>query len=75
MSGKKGLFTVKREDGWANIIGGNQRATSLHRTQQEAIQAAIPRAKREGLEHSIQGRDNKFREKNSYGNDPRDIKG
>lgn len=75
MTKKPGIFTVKREDGWANIIGGNQRATSLHKTQQEAIQAAIPRAKRDGLEHSIQGRDNKFREKNSYGNDPRDIKG
>lgn len=75
MSSKKGIFTVKRDDGWANIIGGNQRATSLHQTQHEAIQAAIPRAKRDGLEHMIQGMDNKFREKNSYGNDPRNIKG
>ena len=75
MSRNKGIFTVKRENGWANIIGGNERATSLHRTQQEAIQAAIPRAKRDGLEQTIQGMDNKFREKNSYGNDPRNIKG
>lgn len=26
--------------------------------------------KREGAEHRIQGRDGKFRESNSYGNDP-----
>lgn len=26
--------------------------------------------KREGVEHRIQGRDGKFRESNSYGNDP-----
>jgi hypothetical protein len=72
---KEGIFTVKREEGWANIIGGNQRATSLHPTQKAEIDAAKPRAIRDGLEHTIQGKDHKFREKNSYGNDPRVIKG
>jgi hypothetical protein len=72
---KPRIFTTKREDGWANIIGGNERATSLHSTQKEAIGAARERAKRDGLEHTIQGKDNKFRASNSYGNDPRNIKG
>ncbi|MFD2671827.1 DUF2188 domain-containing protein [Marinicrinis sediminis] len=72
---KKSIFTTKRGNGWANVIGGNKRASGLYDTQKEAIDAARDRAKRDGLEHTIQGRDGKFREKNSYGNDPRDIKG
>ncbi|WP_211748761.1 DUF2188 domain-containing protein [Paenibacillus sp. Marseille-Q4541] len=72
---KKGIFTTKRGDQWANIIGSNQRASGIFDTQRQAIDAAKDRAKRDGLEHTIQGKDGKFREKNSYGNDPRNIKG
>lgn len=72
---KPRIFTTKRGNEWANIIGGNERATSLHSTQKEAIDAARDRARKDGLEHTIQGKDNKFRESNSYGNDPRNIKG
>lgn len=75
MANKNGIFTTKRGDQWANIIGGNQKASGLFDTQREAIDAAKVRAKLDGLEHTIQGRDGKFREKNSYGNDPRNIKG
>jgi len=49
---------------------GNQKASGLFDTQKQAIDAAKARAKRDGL-----GKDGKFREKNSYGNDPRKIKG
>jgi len=72
---KRGIFTVRRDDKWANIIGGNERASGVYETQREAISAARDRARRDGLEHTIQGMDHKFREKNSYGNDPRNIKG
>lgn len=71
----KGIFTTKRGNQWANIIGGNERASGLFDTQKQAIDAARDRAKRDGLEHTIQGNDGKFREKNSYGNDPKSIKG
>ncbi|MCR8633922.1 DUF2188 domain-containing protein [Paenibacillus radicis (ex Xue et al. 2023)] len=71
----RNIHTTKRGDKWANVISGNSRASGLYDTQKEAIQAAIPRAKKDGLEHVIHGKDNKIREKNSYGNDPRNIKG
>ncbi|WP_410795727.1 DUF2188 domain-containing protein [Paenibacillus sp. J5C2022] len=41
----------------------------------EAIADARTRAIRDGLEHTIQGKNGQFREKNSYGNDPRNIRG
>lgn len=70
-----GIFTVKHGDKWANKIGGNSRASKVYDTQHEAIADARSRAIRDGLEHTIQGKNGQFREKNSYGNDPRNIKG
>jgi hypothetical protein len=64
----------RRNDGsWANKRGGNDRASSLHRTQREAERAA-----REMLENSgggelkIKNEDGKIRSKDTIppGNDP-----
>ncbi|WP_259812017.1 DUF2188 domain-containing protein, partial [Corynebacterium sanguinis] len=44
-------------------------------TQKAAIDAARSTAQREGVEHRIQGRDGKYRESNSYGNDPHPPRG
>ncbi|MNJ69758.1 hypothetical protein D3C77_661460 [compost metagenome] len=72
---KGDIYTVRHGDKWANTIGGNSRASKVYDTQREAIADARNRAIRDGLEHTIQGRNGQFREKNSYGNDPRNIKG
>jgi uncharacterized protein YdaT len=69
MSGKN-QHVVPRKNGWAVKGEGNQRATSLHNTQQEAINAAreIARTKHSELvTHRPNGR---IRNKDSYGNDP-----
>lgn len=69
------IYTVRHGDKWANIIGGNERVSKVYDTQAEAAADARNRAIRDGLEHTIQGKNGEFREKNSYGNDPRNIKG
>ncbi len=67
---KKGVNTVRSGSGWANKRDGAKRASKRFPTQSAAIAAGRATAKREGVEHRIQGRDGKFRESNSYGNDP-----
>lgn len=44
-------------------------------TQEEAIAAGTERAKRGKVELLIHGRDGQIRERNSFGHDPRNIKG
>ena len=66
----KNQHVVKRTTGWAVKGEGNKKASSLHETQAEAIKAATKIAKNEESEVVIHGRDNKIRDKDSYGSDP-----
>ena len=52
---------------------GNDRLTSVHDTQQQAIERA--RDINQQSEMFIQGRDGQIRERNSYGDDPFPPKG
>lgn len=73
---KQHYHVTHRADGsWAVKGTGNQRASSLHTTQAEAIQAARPLAQQAKGELRIHGADNRIREGWSYGNDPRSIPG
>lgn len=67
---KKNVHIVRRDDGWAVKKEGNQRASSVHQTQQEAIDAGREAAKVQRSELVIHGRDGKIRDKDSFGNDP-----
>lgn len=68
---KKNIHVTHRNDGsWAVKGAGDQKASSLHRTQADAINAAKPLAVKNSSELVIHGRDNKIRDKDSYGNDP-----
>ena len=66
----KDYHVVPSDDGWKVRRAGTDRAASIHRTQNAAINRAIPLAKRESSEVVIHGRDGKIRDKDSYGNDP-----
>jgi uncharacterized protein YdaT len=66
--------THRANDAWAVISEGSKRASSLHQTQLEAILAAKPIAVHYHGEIVIHGVDNKIRDKDSYGNDPRSIR-
>jgi hypothetical protein len=53
------------------VIGaGDDRAASRHATQGEAIEAGKPIAERNKSELVIHDRQNRIRDKDSYGNDP-----
>jgi len=71
----KNQLVIKRGNDWAVQGEGNDRATRITRTQKEAINIAREIAKNQGSEVTIQGRDGRFRDKHSYGNDPHPPKG
>lgn len=62
-------------NGWAVEVEGTDGATSHHPSQEEAIAAGTEKAKNDKVELFIHGRDGQIRERNSFGHDPRNIKG
>lgn len=72
---RKNQHVVPRQEGWAVKGAGNERATSLHRTQQQAIDAARDIARNQQSELVIHRPDGRIRDKDSQGNDPFPPKG
>jgi hypothetical protein len=69
---KQNYYVVTRpQGGWAVKKRGSSKASAVTGTQKEAIKIG----KKTQGELTIQGKDHKFREKNSYGNDPKEVKG
>ena len=67
----KNIHVTHRKDGsWAVIGEGDDRASSIHDTQRDAIDAGRPIAERNRSELVIHNRDNRIRDKDSYGPDP-----
>lgn len=60
---------------WAVRGEGNDRVTSVHRTQAEAIEAAREIARNQHAELFIHRPNGRIRDRNSYGNDPFPPKG
>ena len=68
------IHVVPAGNEWAvEAAGGGKR--TIHATQDEAIKAGTERAKRDKVELLIHGRDGQIRERNSFGHDPRNVKG
>lgn len=72
---KRNQHVVPHEAGWAVRGAGSRRASSVHRTQREAIGAGRTIARNQGTELLIHGRDGRIRDRDSYGNDPYPPKG
>lgn len=72
---KRNQHVVPHDGGWAVRGAGSQRATSVHRTQQEAIETAREIARNQGTELFVHGRDGRIRDRDSHGNDPFPPKG
>lgn len=66
----KNLHVVPSEDGWAVKREGSKRASKTFDTKKEAEEYARERAREEGGELTIHGKDGKIQDKDSYGNDP-----
>jgi hypothetical protein len=72
---KKNQHVVPHVNGWAVKGAGNDRATSVHTTQREAIAAARDIARNQHSELLVHGENGRIRERDSYGNDPFPPKG
>ena len=71
----KGLHVTPKGGKWAVREAGAARASRVVETQQQAIDIARERAKRNGTELYVHGKDGRIRERNSYGSDPNPPKG
>lgn len=71
---QRDVQTVPMGDSWVNKVDGAQIGEPF-RTQEAAAAAGRLLAKENQSEHVIHGTDGKIREKTSYGNDPREIRG
>lgn len=71
----KNQHVVPHRGKWAVKGEGNQKNTLITDTQEQAITKAREIAKNQESELLIHGRDGAIREKNSYGNDPKNVKG
>lgn len=68
--GKNQHVTPHPQGGWQVKGSGNEKATKITTTQNQAIKAAVEIAKQQHTEVVIHGRDGKIRDKDSYGHDP-----
>ncbi len=75
MSKGKNQHVTKHQDGWQVIGAGNSKATAVTNTQAEANEIAKRIATNQLSEVLIHGRNGQIRDKNSYGNDPKNTKG
>ena len=67
----KSIHVTHRADGsWAVIGEGDSRASSLHDTQRQAIDAAREIAINNASELVIHDRRNRIRDRDSFGHDP-----
>lgn len=71
----KNQHVVPHQNGWAVKGEGNQRSTSVHNTQQQAIDAARQIARNQQSELVIHRPDGRIRDKDSYGHDAFPPKG
>ncbi len=72
---KKNQHVIPHADGWAVKGAGNQKATSVHSTQADAIDAARSTAINNRSEMLIHNTKGQIRERNTYGKDPYPPKG
>ena len=67
---RRNQHVVPHPCGWAVNPAGGQKPSSVHRTQQEAINRAREIAQNQRTELIVHGEDGRIRERTSYGNDP-----
>lgn len=71
----KNKHITPHENGWAVKGEGAKRASSIHRTQDEAIDRGREITRNQGGELFIHGRDGRIRERDTHGKDPYPPKG
>lgn len=70
------IFVEPRPDGrWAVKKGGTQRASRVMDRKDDAVSRAREQARRQRAELVVMGSDGRIQRKDSFGNDPRNIRG
>ncbi len=72
---KANIETYHEDGQWKSRRQGSQQAFAVGGTKDEQIAQGREAAQRDGVEHIIKKMDGTIAVKNSYGNDPRSIKG
>lgn len=72
---KGDVETVHVDNAWTNQIEGEGPTEDLFQTKDRAVEAGRRLARERGAEHIIKNEDGTIGQRNSYGNDPRDIPG
>lgn len=76
MPNKKNFWTQQRTDGnWETQQEGAVRASRVFETQAESWDYTKQRARDAGGEAFLKGRNDRIRERNTYGHDPEKSKG
>lgn len=75
MKKTKNVHVVPATGGWSGKTEGKSKAAKNFGRQVDAIDFGRQMAARNESELLIHGRNGRIREKNSYGNDPKTIKG
>ena len=66
---RRNQHVVPHEDGWAVRGAGSRRASSVHQTQHDAIEAGRQIARNQKTELFVHGRNGRIRERDSHGGD------
>ncbi len=67
MANKPPVHVIPRKNGWAVVREGNERATSVHRTQSEAAKEGRDIARRDETEFLLHANDGRVRDSSDYG--------
>jgi hypothetical protein len=67
MANKPAVHVELRENGWAVVREGSERANTVHPTQSEAAKAGRELARHDGTEFFLHAQDGRVREHRSYG--------
>lgn len=72
---RKNVHVVPHKGRWATKTGGSSKVGRTYNLQSEAISNGRKQAIQSGSELLVHRPNGQIREKNSYGNDPKEIKG
>ncbi|MBA3951442.1 MAG: DUF2382 domain-containing protein [Rubrobacter sp.] len=70
MAKKPPVHVLPRKDGWAVVREGNERATSVHRTQAEAAEVGREVARKDRTAFLLHAKDGHVRDRSDYGGGP-----
>lgn len=72
---KGDIETYHQNGQWKNKVEGSRRAANTAATKAEATAKGKQMAQKRHVEHIIRNKDGQIGQRNSYGNDPRNIPG